>query len=204
MSATQLLRVAIIVVPHCQIAASIVVFDRRVFAARRHGLVVKLEPTALRIWPHESVVVPAVDIAVVDNHRIEAVLSFPRSEAGKIQLPREFEACVQLHHVHLFQVKVEALQLEVEHRRESQEADAFLGALLAVALGLVGVVALQRLLICEFPNGFRNVLQLLPPLALDVELDVVEGLSATRRVIDIEALNVVLHFSFEETLYGSI
>mmetsp|Transcript_64905 Transcript_64905/g.169916 ORF Transcript_64905/g.169916 Transcript_64905/m.169916 type:complete len:237 (+) Transcript_64905:1138-1848(+) len=143
---------------------------------------------------------PAVDVPAVHHHRVEDVDASVWREAAQVQTPVELELRVQLHHVHLLEVEVEPLELQVEHRREGQEADALLGLLLPVPLRLVGVVALEGLLRGELLEGLLDAVQLLTPLPLDVQLDVVEGLVASRLVVHVDALDVVLHLALEQTL----
>mmetsp|Transcript_64904 Transcript_64904/g.169908 ORF Transcript_64904/g.169908 Transcript_64904/m.169908 type:complete len:424 (+) Transcript_64904:1138-2409(+) len=147
---------------------------------------------------------PAVDVPAVHHHRVEDVDASVWREAAQVQTPVELELRVQLHHVHLLEVEVEPLELQVEHRREGQEADALLGLLLPVPLRLVGVVALEGLLRGELLEGLLDAVQLLTPLPLDVQLDVVEGLVASRLVVHVDALDVVLHLPLEEPLDGAV
>mmetsp|Transcript_56186 Transcript_56186/g.171121 ORF Transcript_56186/g.171121 Transcript_56186/m.171121 type:complete len:383 (-) Transcript_56186:558-1706(-) len=195
---------ALEVVPQHQVVARVIVVHGRVLAARRHGVVVELQPPALQVGADVRVVVAAVHVPAVDDHRVEEVHAGIRRQSRQVQPLVELEARVQLDHVHLLEVEVEALQLQVQHGGEREEADPLLRALLAVPLGLVGVVALERFLRGEFPERLLDAAQFLAALALDVELNVVKRFVAARLVIDVDALDVILHLALEQALDRAI
>mmetsp|Transcript_98340 Transcript_98340/g.283780 ORF Transcript_98340/g.283780 Transcript_98340/m.283780 type:complete len:350 (-) Transcript_98340:999-2048(-) len=193
----QILRRPVEVVPSVEIAACVVVIYGGELAARGDGVVIELQPATVQVGADVRVVVPAVDVAAMHHDCIEQVHASTGGKVGQVETLMELESRVQLDHVHLLEVEVEALQLQVQHRREREEADALLRPLLAVPLCLISVVALQSLLRRELSQRLFDVAQLLPALALDVELDVIEGLVAARLVVHIDALDVVFHLALE-------
>mmetsp|Transcript_64893 Transcript_64893/g.146355 ORF Transcript_64893/g.146355 Transcript_64893/m.146355 type:complete len:403 (-) Transcript_64893:736-1944(-) len=201
---TQLPRAALKVVPHRKVRATIIIFHGCVLAAWCHGVVVKLEPSMLEVWPDVGVVVPAVHVAAVDHDRVKNVGAGIGSELAEVQAPMELKLGVELHHVHLLEVEVETFQLQVQHRRERQETDALLGPLLAVSLCLVGVVPLEGLLRCEVLEGLIDGHVVLAALALYVQLDVVECFIPLGLVVHIDTFDVILHLALKEPLDGTI
>mmetsp|Transcript_88915 Transcript_88915/g.247009 ORF Transcript_88915/g.247009 Transcript_88915/m.247009 type:complete len:712 (-) Transcript_88915:818-2953(-) len=192
------------VAPDSEVAAPVIVLHRGKLTAGRYCLVVKLEPAVLQVWPNMRVVVPAIYIATVHHNGVEKIGPCPGREWTQVQASVEFEARVQLHHVHLLEVEMKALELQVQNRWEGEETDPLLGTLLSMALCFVRVVALQRLLSCELSQRLLNGPQLLAPLALDVQLYVVESLVAAGLVVHIDALDVVLHLALEEPFDGTV
>mmetsp|Transcript_139523 Transcript_139523/g.246599 ORF Transcript_139523/g.246599 Transcript_139523/m.246599 type:complete len:227 (-) Transcript_139523:313-993(-) len=147
---------------------------------------------------------PAVDIATVHNHGVQDVRAGSWSILAEIDTPLEFKIGIELDHVHLLQIEMKALQLQVQHRWKCEEPDALLGTLLPMALSFVCIVPLQRLLCCEVTEGLLDILELLAPLALDVELNVIKCLVTLGLVIHVDALDVVLHLSLKESFDGAI
>mmetsp|Transcript_18105 Transcript_18105/g.39862 ORF Transcript_18105/g.39862 Transcript_18105/m.39862 type:complete len:667 (-) Transcript_18105:888-2888(-) len=200
----QLCGAAIEVVPDWQIAASIVVLNRSIFTARRDRLIIKLKPPSVRVGLNVSIVVPTVHVTVVDHHSKKIILACIRSEGAQIQFPGKFEPRVQLHHVHLFEVKVKTLQLQIQQGRKPQEADPLLRALLSMPFRFVGIVTLQGLLRGEIVQRFVDVLHLLTSFALDVQLNIIEGFVPPGRIVHINALDVIFHLTFKQSLDGPV
>mmetsp|Transcript_66753 Transcript_66753/g.159654 ORF Transcript_66753/g.159654 Transcript_66753/m.159654 type:complete len:211 (-) Transcript_66753:1090-1722(-) len=135
---------------------------------------------------------------------MQQIHSSIRGEATKVDLPLELEASIELHHVHLLKIKVEALQLQIQYRRELQETNALPCSLLAMAFSLIGIVTFQDLHLGVILQGLLNVLQFLAPLTFDVELDVIKRFVSLGLVININALDEVLHFTLKQSLDGPI
>mmetsp|Transcript_7809 Transcript_7809/g.21419 ORF Transcript_7809/g.21419 Transcript_7809/m.21419 type:complete len:200 (-) Transcript_7809:1307-1906(-) len=106
------------IVPHAQVVPTVVVLDGCILAARCHSVVVELKPLPLQSGPDVHVVVSAVDATAVNHHSVQQVGPSIRCEGAEVQTPSEFEARIQLDHVHLLQVKVETFQLKVQHGRK--------------------------------------------------------------------------------------
>mmetsp|Transcript_92838 Transcript_92838/g.271756 ORF Transcript_92838/g.271756 Transcript_92838/m.271756 type:complete len:243 (-) Transcript_92838:420-1148(-) len=73
-----------------------------------------------------------------------------------------------------------------------------------MALCLVCIVTLKGLFSSELTQRLFDGPELLATFALDVQLDVVEGLVAPGLVVDVYAFNVILHLALKETLDGTI
>mmetsp|Transcript_129327 Transcript_129327/g.322394 ORF Transcript_129327/g.322394 Transcript_129327/m.322394 type:complete len:587 (+) Transcript_129327:978-2738(+) len=71
--ATEIPGRALKVIPNAEVATCVVVVHCGKLTARRHGIVIELQPTALEVWADVSVVVPAVDVPTVNDDRIEQV-----------------------------------------------------------------------------------------------------------------------------------
>mmetsp|Transcript_609 Transcript_609/g.1190 ORF Transcript_609/g.1190 Transcript_609/m.1190 type:complete len:228 (+) Transcript_609:738-1421(+) len=129
--------------------------------------------------PDVDEVVAAVHVAAVHEHRVKAVgVGHPAAgvvvwaivshEAVEVKSLRELKLVVDLDHVEGLHVKLEPLELNVEHGRKPKELDALLRILLAVALRLVLVVAIEVLRLDVLGKRVHD--RFAP---LDVELNVV-------------------------------
>mmetsp|Transcript_10917 Transcript_10917/g.26225 ORF Transcript_10917/g.26225 Transcript_10917/m.26225 type:complete len:480 (-) Transcript_10917:830-2269(-) len=202
--ATQLMGAPLKIIPNSKITASIIVFDGSELATRCDRLIIELEPSSPWTGLDVRIVVPAVHISIVDNYSEQVIASCILRKGAEVQLPREFEPGVELDHVHLVQVKVEALQLQIQNGRKPQETNSLLCTLLAIAFCLVGVLSFESFLCREIMQRIHNVLHLLPEFTFDVQLNVIECLIAPRLVVHVNALYVVLHFTFKKPLNRSI
>mmetsp|Transcript_92134 Transcript_92134/g.160013 ORF Transcript_92134/g.160013 Transcript_92134/m.160013 type:complete len:353 (-) Transcript_92134:1377-2435(-) len=162
------------IVPNRQVTATIIVLNSRIFTAWRHCIVIKLEPAGFQVGSNVNVVVSTVDISTMHNHGVKNVTTSTRRKRAKVQSPVKLKTGVQFHHIHLLKVKMEALQLQVQDRRKGEETDSFLCTLFAVPLGLVRIVTFEGFLCCKIAHGFLDVLQLLTPLTLDIQLNVIK------------------------------
>jgi len=78
--------------------------------------------------------------------------------AVKVERGGELEALVDLDHLVGAKVVLEAAQVQLQHGRQRLERHALLGVLLAVALRVVLVVAVERLLLHVLVEGRDQVL----------------------------------------------
>ena len=175
----------------------------------RHALVVEAEPVVRAQRADEGVVVAAVGAAAVDEHAVQAVHVDDRrvGVVGEVLAPvaveverrRELEALVDLRHRVGGKVVLEAAEVELEDGRQHLELHSLLGVLLAEALALVLVVAVEHLLLDVLVE--RGVEVLTP---LDRHLQVVVLLVAQRLVVDVDARHVVGEFATEEVLHRAL
>ena len=169
----------------------------------RHALVVEAEPVVRAQRADEGVVVAAVGAAAVDEHAVQAVHVDDRrvGVVGEVLAPvaveverrRELEALVDLRHRVGGKVVLEAAEVELEDGRQHLELHSLLGVLLAEALALVLVVAVEHLLLHVLVEARVQVLA-----PLDGHLQIVEVLVAQRDVLDLYALDVVGELAAEE------
>mmetsp|Transcript_44646 Transcript_44646/g.97036 ORF Transcript_44646/g.97036 Transcript_44646/m.97036 type:complete len:311 (-) Transcript_44646:1077-2009(-) len=173
------------VVAGVEIGATEIVLHRGILATWRDVVIVKFHPLVIQAGSDVGIVMAAVHVTTVNHHRMQKVVPRPVDELGEIQPPRELEATVQLHHVHPFHVKVESLQLQIQHPRKLHKADSLLCPLFAKAFSLVEIVSVQHLICSEFSQRLLDGLEVVPFLALDVELNVVERLGSLGGVVHI-------------------
>ena len=136
-------------------------------------VVVEPQPAAVGLRLDEDEVVAAVHVARVDEDAMELVqvrlgpVGLGVQVRLEVDLERELVAVVDLDVLVAVHVVLEALELEVEDGRKLLEDDALLGVLEPEALGVVPVLALERL-------DHDVVLERLLEVAqvFDVELDV--------------------------------
>mmetsp|Transcript_85187 Transcript_85187/g.135025 ORF Transcript_85187/g.135025 Transcript_85187/m.135025 type:complete len:311 (+) Transcript_85187:1817-2749(+) len=173
------------VVAGIEIGATEIVLHRGILATWRDVVIVKFHPLVIQGGSDVGIVMSAVYVTTVNHHRMKKVVPRPRDEFGEVQPPRELEATVQLDHVHPFHVKVESLQLQIQHARKLHKADTLLCPLFAKALSLVEIVSVQHLIRGEFSQRLLDCLKVVAFLALDVELNVVERLGSFGGVVHI-------------------